>query len=418
MNRHLISLSLIASLAGGVPLASAQNTGVTPDAPAGGVEQATATETDLETLIIGDRMPPLDAKDELAWELGDPITEWEDGTVYVVDFWATWCGPCIAAMPHLIELQDQYTEADEDVQIVAVHIWARENAMPGDVANFIDAGPRRGLEFNYPIVRETGDWAASTYMDTTGSGSIPTVMVVNGEGRLAWVGHPAELDAVLEAVVEGEWDIDAAAEEARDEAVLRELHMRGQRVIASPEGQQHWGAVQTAFNNGDFAAAVQAIDALIDLDRDALAFLRPDQFQILALELGDQAAAREAGEAFLDSLYAKSAGTAQGLSDWARNIVDPSPGNPFRRGEVQDTEFAIMLAERAAELSKRKHPDILDTLARAYFAAGDSARAIETQREAVGLAVETGADNGLVQSLESSLDEFERVASGGDEGAS
>ena len=37
-----------------------------------------------------------------------PVTKFEKGKVYVVEFWATWCGPCIQSMPHLAEIQNKY----------------------------------------------------------------------------------------------------------------------------------------------------------------------------------------------------------------------------------------------------------------------------------------------------------------------
>src|SRR5690606_432472 len=54
------------------------------------------------------------------WVKCDPITKFEKGQVYVVEFWATWCGPCIAGMPHVSELQKEY---GDKVKIIGVNIW-------------------------------------------------------------------------------------------------------------------------------------------------------------------------------------------------------------------------------------------------------------------------------------------------------
>jgi thiol-disulfide isomerase/thioredoxin len=75
-------------------------------------------EADL--LTIGSKAPSLNVEHWVQNGKGKfkPVKKFEDGKVYVVEFWATWCGPCIASMPHLSELQKTY--ADKGVQIVSI----------------------------------------------------------------------------------------------------------------------------------------------------------------------------------------------------------------------------------------------------------------------------------------------------------
>ncbi|MBW3598945.1 MAG: redoxin family protein [Planctomycetes bacterium] len=65
---------------------------------------------------LGKPAAPLDAE---AWVNGEPLTEKDlKGKVVLLDFWAVWCGPCIATFPHLREWQERY--ADEGLQIIGL----------------------------------------------------------------------------------------------------------------------------------------------------------------------------------------------------------------------------------------------------------------------------------------------------------
>lgn len=64
--------------------------------------------------LIGTDAVPLDAE---AWINGNPLTDADlKGKVVLLDFWAVWCGPCIATFPHLIEWNERY--ADKGLVII------------------------------------------------------------------------------------------------------------------------------------------------------------------------------------------------------------------------------------------------------------------------------------------------------------
>src|SRR4051794_37880273 len=58
-------------------------------------------------LRVGDPAPLLKVS---KWLQGKEVKRYEPGKVYVVEFWATWCGPCIGAMPHLSNLQTEFKD--------------------------------------------------------------------------------------------------------------------------------------------------------------------------------------------------------------------------------------------------------------------------------------------------------------------
>src|ERR1043166_8835648 len=68
---------------------------------------------------IGDAPPAFGLEKALQAPDGKKV-EWAalKGKVVVLEFWATWCGPCIAAIPHLNELADKFK--DEPIQFIAI----------------------------------------------------------------------------------------------------------------------------------------------------------------------------------------------------------------------------------------------------------------------------------------------------------
>lgn len=146
-------------------------------------------------LKVGDKAPPVKAT---KWLQGKEVASFTEGKVYVVEFWATWCGPCIVMMPHMGELQTQYKD-----KVTFIGFTAKDpnNALE-KVQDFVTKrGPKLGYTFAYADDRETYD----AYMKAAGQGGIPCCYVIDKAGKIAYIGHPMYLDVVLPKVVEGKW---------------------------------------------------------------------------------------------------------------------------------------------------------------------------------------------------------------------
>jgi thiol-disulfide isomerase/thioredoxin len=159
------------------------------------------------SLTVGSKAPALDIEHYLQED--DPrVTDFQDGSVYVVEFWATWCGPCIASMPHLADLQNKYR--NEGVQIVSIsnepldEVEAKmQESYPGKEVSFAE------VTAPYTLTTDPDMSSHKAYMEAAEQRGIPSSFLVGKTGLIEWIGHPAELDEPLAAVVDGSWDREA-----------------------------------------------------------------------------------------------------------------------------------------------------------------------------------------------------------------
>jgi thiol-disulfide isomerase/thioredoxin len=361
------NLLVCAALAAALPVLPAH-----AQAPAAqGKATKPADQAKAPTLAIGDAAPALAVA---KWVKGAPVERFEKGKVYLVEFWATWCGPCIASMPHLTELQKKYK--DQGLTIVAVSSAdSHGNTLEKVEAMVKDKADGMGYAVAWDDERKTNE----AFMKAAGQGGIPCSFLVDGNGKIAYIGHPMRIDATLELVVSGKHDIQAltaAAKKAKEnEAKARDIQMNLNKAAGAK----------------DWESAVKACDDLLALDADTYDGAAAAKFQILATELKD-----------LDRAYAWAKTALEGACKDSENalnamawlIVDPETELARR-----DADLAVKLAQRAAELTQEKNAAVLDTLARAWFTKGDAKKAVEVQRKAVALDAK----------LKPALDEYEKA---------
>ncbi|HMN97714.1 MAG TPA: TlpA disulfide reductase family protein [Phycisphaerales bacterium] len=159
-------------------------------------------------LRVGDPAPQPAFRE---WIKGDPVVAFEPGRVYVLDFWATWCGPCIASMPHVSGLAERIASVHGDrVRFIAVAI-VDDDSTPARIRR--TARRYDGL-MRFGVAIDAGA-TSDGYRLGTRDLALPRAFVIDGAGRLAWFGHPVDLDDVVESVAAGTWDMAAAAERFR-----------------------------------------------------------------------------------------------------------------------------------------------------------------------------------------------------------
>jgi thiol-disulfide isomerase/thioredoxin len=149
-----------------------------------------------QSLKVGSKAPALKVS---RWVKGEGPSKLEPGKVYVVEFWATWCGPCRTTIPHLTKMAHKYKDR---VTFIGVSVWEGEfnKVVHNRVDSFVG---EMGDKMDYLVARDTAtNHIARTWLDAAGIGSIPSAIIVDGDGKIAWIGHPMyDMDKAIDEVL-------------------------------------------------------------------------------------------------------------------------------------------------------------------------------------------------------------------------
>lgn len=290
-----------------------------------------------KALEIGDRAPPLDGV--AGWLNGAAVNPAKaDGTtVYVVELWATWCGPCRATAPHLAEMSSQFKTQG----VVVVGLTLEDEAK---VKPFVES-----LKIPYLIAMDPKKSTAETWMkDVEG---IPHAFIVATNGVIVWTGHP--MDGMREALVDvlhGTYDPEKKKKREEMQEKLAE-----------------------AIQSQNFDLALKIADQILAGD--------PKLMEIHQLRIGLLTEKRdlEGVRAHHRKMLQIFADAPKELNDMAWSLAAPSP-LPI---EIRDLEVALSACRRAAAITEGNDPAILDTQAMVYHAIGLADLAIATQKEAL-----------------------------------
>ncbi len=359
---------------------------------------------------LGDKAPPLQVTE---WVKGKPVdlAANKGKTVTVVEFWATWCGPCRVSIPHLTELQKKF----KDKGVVFVGVSTEDTPV---VKKFVE---QMGSKMDYTVAVDKDSKTDKGYMEAFGIDGIPHAFVVDKEGRIVWDGHPmADLERTLDDIVAGKFDLAIAkkrdvaqkkvqefvqiasenADDARLDKLGTELESLDKEVGGIEKGEKFNAAevrktikFEKAAHEYQMAIVTGTGDAELDKLGKQVQEFAPKDFvmadfkQTLEAQLlfGKylRAVSTDTDKATVAELTAQvnalKVKNPQLLSDVAMAMLTDE------RVKQRDVSLATTLAKAAVDNSESKEPIALDVYARALFDSGKVSEAVDTQKKALAL---------------------------------
>lgn len=116
-------------------------------------------------------------------------------TVHVVNFWATWCGPCVTEFPYFTRIHNEMKEQGVNVTFVSMDFYPDEDA-EADVEAFLE---RHGVTWRTFIKNERDDPFITAIHDNW-SGAIPATVIYKNGTVAAFIEGPVTFEQLRDAV--------------------------------------------------------------------------------------------------------------------------------------------------------------------------------------------------------------------------
>jgi thiol-disulfide isomerase/thioredoxin len=270
--------------------------------------------------------------------------------IFLIEFWATWCRPCLESIPHLAGLHRKH----EKDGLVVIGLSNEEHQT---IEEFIAKKKKQKMPYyvaSYDEMSTTAAW-------TEDIPSIPHSFLVDRTGTVVWQGNPlAEAKAMDQAIADllaGKFDLPAAKLAA----------------ITARKFNKLMSELQPAYVARDKEKVFQLLDQMIDL--------RPDELQpylikwqlLREFDMADQ----------LEAWDAKIMKAFEGSVSAMRQLAEVELGQDYAD---RNPEMLLGYAVRANELAKGQDAEALSLLARVQCELGMIEAAITSQTKAADLA--------------------------------
>jgi thiol-disulfide isomerase/thioredoxin len=196
---------------------------------------AGAAEVQTQALAVGSAAPAFNVG---KWLKGTAVDKLDPKATYIIECWATWCGPCVDSLPHLNELAKDYKDK---VHVLAINVWDKPKAAEKFLA-------KNGKDFVFPVAYDGADENApfaKNWLVPAGIDGIPTAFIVH-QGKIAAIMHPGMISKeMLDALVAND---TAKFKEVYDAAMAAEEKEGDDEEEQVEEAMDTTGMEESVFN--------------------------------------------------------------------------------------------------------------------------------------------------------------------------
>ncbi|MBX3365462.1 MAG: redoxin family protein [Phycisphaeraceae bacterium] len=324
-----------------------------------------------QRLAVGAQAPAFQPQ---TWVKGAPVTRFEPGMVYVVEFWATWCGPCVAVIPHLTELQK--THGTDKLTVIGV-ASADQRMGLSDVESFVE---RQGAKMDYRVAFTPQRKIWTDWMTAAGRSGIPSSFVVDGEGRISFIGHPASgLDAAVERAIASTGRSSPGAGGGDSTAKLDPREER-RRAMIQARVQEFAKEAEEYIKQEQYPRAIATIDRILALDGEGQYAWAGRKLELMVLSSRNERPVTAYAKKMVEKDYAEH---PRGLAQVSAAIqrLEKREQRPDVSKELRDLASANV--KKASEMTRQGDPEIEEILAGDLWMRGDKRAAAEAQKRAV-----------------------------------
>jgi thiol-disulfide isomerase/thioredoxin len=308
-----------------------------------------------KTLKVGDAAPSTNLSGvTVVKQFGDPADI--DGKPMVVEFWATWCGPCKQSIPHLTKLQKKY--GADRLNIIGVTNPDKDQ----DDAKIERFVKKQGSRMNYWVVSDEGEMGRD-WMKAADQDGIPCAFIVGKQGKIQFIGHPMDrkFEDILGKVVRGRYD-----------------------HVSMQKAKNYLSEIERARKMNNWDQYYTLSDKVIEIDPLVFYYLHMDRFDV---ELMD----RDNSDKAYQNAIAMSVNRQDDpeLLSWMAEHIALSPSIP---DDKRNLDVALALVKSARNAGGTKDTAMMVSEAKIRMARGEVDQAVKLQRKASWSAPESRKD--------------------------